>query len=177
MAIYLTGDTHFGHKLMAERRGYSDIDQMDADLIGRWNCTVDPDAIVYHLGDVSFRNSQATRDILDQLNGTIRLVRGNHDKSIKGSIQERFEWVKDLYTIKEDDMEFVCCHYPLMTWNRAHYGAYHLHGHSHGSLRAPETTRLDVGWDVWAKPLSLSRVVEELNGRQYLTADHHEKKT
>ena len=161
---------------MAEERRYPNIDEMDAAIVERWNRVVGEKDLVYHLGDVSFRNSTATRDILGRLNGTIRLIRGNHDKQIKGKAVERFEWIKDLYTIKEGDLRFVCCHYPMMTWDRAHYGVYHLHGHSHGSLGAPRTTRLDVGWDVWDQPIALSVAAAVLGQREYLIADHHGKR-
>ena len=42
----------------------------------------------------------------------------------------------------------VLCHYAMRVWNRAHHGAWHLYGHSHGKLpEAPTTLSMDVGVD------------------------------
>lgn len=43
---------------------------------------------------------------------------------------------------------YVLCHYPLREWDRKHYGAIHLHGHSHGNtIWAKGERALDVGVD------------------------------
>jgi len=55
-------------------------------------------------------------------------------------------------------------HYPLATWDRKHYGGWHLHGHSHGKHVAPGRL-LDVGVDMWEfRPVSMDEVVEQLEG-------------
>ena len=40
----------------------------------------------------------------------------------------------------------VLCHYPLASWDRRHHGAWHLHGHSHGTHQGTGCI-LDVGVD------------------------------
>jgi hypothetical protein len=52
-----------------------------------------------------------------------------------------------------DDMEMtgrrlpaVLCHYPLLHWDRSHYGALHFFGHSHNAGERRENC-LDVGVD------------------------------
>ena len=60
---------------------------------------------------------------------------------------DRFENVHEYGTeifIKDEDLksargsqgyqQFILSHYPILSWNRAHYGSIHLHGHCHGSL-------------------------------------------
>jgi hypothetical protein len=48
-------------------------------------------------------------------------------------------------------------------WNKAHYGAFHLYGHSHGSL-PPQGRSHDVGTNVWDyRPVTLAEVKERLD--------------
>ena len=53
MTVYFTADTHFSHKniLLYENRPYQSIEEMDNDLIEKWNKTVGKNDTVYHLGD------------------------------------------------------------------------------------------------------------------------------
>lgn len=113
--------------------------------------------------------------ILSRLNGNICLIKGNHDR-LKPEVRDRFCWVKDYYESKtEDGRKIVMCHYPFLTWNKAHHGAWMLHGHSHGNLRAPETTRMDVGIDTRDDfaPYSFDEIEKIMSKRSYLIVDHH----
>ena len=177
---FITADTHFGHRAMIRfaNRPFQSVDQMDDAMVKAWNAKVTPGAIVYHLGDFSFRKPADTIAILQRLNGTIRLVRGNHDKKgvLRADVASHFDWVRDLYESKcEDGTTIVMCHYPLMTWNRAHYGSLHCHGHSHGNLPDSGTTRVDVGVDTTADlaPLSFCELMGRFDGRSYQACDHH----
>jgi len=60
-AVFLTSDTHFGHAGVCrfteadgvtKIRPWTDPDEMDKEMIKRWNDTVRPNDKVYHLGDV-----------------------------------------------------------------------------------------------------------------------------
>ena len=79
--LFFTGDTHFGHRAVIKygKRPFADVDEMDAEMIRRWNVVVPPNGEVYHLGDVSFRKNAATLAILKRLNGRKHLLEGNHD--------------------------------------------------------------------------------------------------
>ena len=80
MTIYFTADTHWSHRLMARLRGFGeDIAAHDRFLVDEWNSTVWPGDTVYHLGDFAW-TLDAVREITPQLNGTIILIAGNHDK-------------------------------------------------------------------------------------------------
>lgn len=89
----IVSDTHFGHSNIIRycRRPYRDAQEMDEDLVRRWNAKVDPDDTVYHLGDVLFSASspvfkrvggedKGPRRVLERLNGKIVLIQGNHDR-------------------------------------------------------------------------------------------------
>lgn len=176
--IWVTSDTHFGHRQIIQycARPFSSREEMDEKLVENWNKRVKPKDDVYHLGDFCFGSRARCEELLEKLNGKIHLILGNHDKAIwkTESLRDRFVWVKDLHTLKWAGNRYILCHYPLLTWEGAHRGVYHLHGHSHGNLRAPETTRLDMGVDCWDyAPVDIDTIAETLSERKYKGVDHH----
>lgn len=154
--IYFTSDHHFGHKniIKFSERPFKDVNEMDEILIQKWNEKVNPEDEVYHLGDVGLTSSGKLRKILDRLNGKIYLINGNHEKSAQ-DCHTRFEWIKDYYelVVKDDEFErgeqlIVLSHYAMRVWNASHWGAYHLYGHTHGTLSDDPTSRsFDIGVD------------------------------
>jgi calcineurin-like phosphoesterase family protein len=176
---FVTADTHFGHSVVIKRgrRPFQSVEEMDAELIARWNAKVPKTARVYHLGDFAFVRSARVLEILSQLNGRILIVRGNHDRrTVKGAVAAAFDDVRDHYESKtEDGVKVVMSHYPFVTWNMARYGAWMLHGHCHGNLADAGLRRLDVGLDVHPsyEPFSFEEIAERMEGRQYVAVDHH----
>ena len=83
MNIWFTSDTHFNHRniIPYERQHYSDVDEMNRDLIARWNARVQAGDIIYHLGDFALGSFGDLAPIVEQLNGDIQLCLGNHDWS------------------------------------------------------------------------------------------------
>jgi calcineurin-like phosphoesterase family protein len=89
------------------------------------------------------------------LNGKIHLILGNHDKAIKGALKDSFESVSSYseITIQDPELDTKKCriimfHYPIERWCAKHFGAIHVHGHSHGTCPTPRgMARIDVGVD------------------------------
>lgn len=79
--LFLTSDTHFGHENIIKycSRPFTSADEMDAEMITRWNIVVQPDDVVIHLGDIAFKNRRQVEEIVSKLNGKVYLVVGNHD--------------------------------------------------------------------------------------------------
>lgn len=157
--LFFTSDSHFGHHNIIEycqrnlKLFFDDVDEMNSVLIKRWNDIVPKDGIVFHLGDFFFMISAIEAvEILDQLNGTIYWVKGNHDRS-KIYKACSYDKLPDRIEITVDDSELetpqliVLDHFPLYTWNREHHGAWHLHGHCHGTFNHPNIKAIDVGVD------------------------------
>ena len=154
--IYFTSDHHFGHKniIRFSERPFSDVDEMNEELIKRWNEKIKPEDEVYHLGDVGLMSQGKLREILDRLNGKIYLINGNHENAAQ-ACHTRFEWIKDYYELVIKDDEFprgeqliVLSHYAMRVWNASHWGSYQLYGHSHGTLPDdPNLLSFDVGVD------------------------------
>lgn len=83
MTVFFTADTHFSHRSMVERKWrpqYSTVAEMDEDLIARWNETVGPKDVVWHLGDWALGNPVQHLTLVNRLHGRKHLVTGNHDK-------------------------------------------------------------------------------------------------
>jgi calcineurin-like phosphoesterase family protein len=154
--IWFTSDHHFGHKNIIEfsKRPFASVDEMNAEMVKRWNEKVGQDDLVYHIGDFALMSSGKVRQLRSQLNGRICLIKGNHESSALGC-PDCFEWIKDYYelTVSDNDAHkgqrfIVLFHYAMRVWNASHYGTWHLYGHSHGDLPDDETSlSFDVGVD------------------------------
>ena len=70
--IFFTSDLHFGHEnvLRFDHRPFASVEEMDDELIRRWNAKVAPGDLVYVLGDLIWksRNDDAP-GLLRSLNG------------------------------------------------------------------------------------------------------------
>lgn len=152
MSYWFVGDSHFGHFNIIKycKRPFQTVEEMDWTMIKRWNERVSPNDTVYHLGDVSFhRDRSHTLHLLNNLNGKIILIRGNHDKLKSDLVKARFESIHDYLELKINNQLIVMCHYPFLRWNKGHRGSWSIHGHSHGGINQLNkgTRRLDVGVD------------------------------
>lgn len=173
MSTFFTSDTHFGHANIIKHcnRPFKDSEEMDTEMIRIWNATVSPGDCVYHLGDFCFRGRPAEY-YLSKLNGNIKFVWGNHDQALKGRKDLDIEHLRE---IKIEGQSIVLCHYAMKVWNKSHHGAWHLYGHSHGSL--PEDNNslsFDVGVDCWGyTPLSFHMVESVMKRKTFVPIDHH----
>lgn len=147
LSTWIISDTHLGHKNILQFEpsrleqmkidGYSS-EEHDQWIVDTWNKTVKPGETVLHLGDFAFKG---VADYIDQLNGNIILVLGNHDDKPHHSkfdgcdVFDGFYWAQgDLVNkvqhpdpmfsgfIKEfNDKKYLFSHYPLFDddeWDR-----------------------------------------------------------
>lgn len=183
--LWFTADLHLGHEniIKFSKRPYQSVDEMDQALLDNWNeCVKETDDIVV-IGDLAFFQASNLKRWMNQANGNKFLIRGNHDmKKVNEDIQKKFIWVKDLYTMKVADPDAIggnqfiaLCHYAFRTWDKKHYGAWNLHGHSHGSLpMLPGHKQLDVGVDVWNyRPVSYDTIKRIMADIEDKPVDHH----
>ena len=190
MAYFWTSDTHWGHKGIIKHmnRPFVDVDAMSEAMIERWNSVVGPKDHIFHLGDLSFLKPEPTAAILRRLNGTKYWVTGNHDKTLiaKPPVTACFHHISAYAELKinlgnvegAEPQRIVMSHYPMMTWNKSHYGSWMLHGHCHGSLRHPGSMKLmDVGADCNnLTPFSLDQITAYMAPRGITNLDHHQKR-
>jgi len=162
MAIFFTSDTHFGHggALGLYRRPFASVAAMNEGLVARWNETVGPDDVVWHLGDFAIRQRPAVMSaLLARLQGLKHLVAGNNDPLATREI-EGWQSVQPYLEIEVDGVSLVLCHYPFRSWRGMGKGWLNLHGHSHGRMK-PQPRQFDVGVDVWGfRPVTLSEILQ-----------------
>lgn len=79
--IYFIADTHFNHANIIKlgSRPFQDVNEMNEELINRWNKKVKRGDNVYHLVDFAFGKYNDINNIRLRLNGKVHLIIGNHD--------------------------------------------------------------------------------------------------
>lgn len=130
-------------------RPYSSVEEMNEDLIARWNSVVQPDDKVWHLGDFALKASKEQVTMLvNRLNGHIRLVMGNHDcHSIKWYQECGFNRVYDRPVVWHDF--WILSHQPP-EWTDMSGPYAWLYGHVHNrpEFRVWSPRTCNVGVDV-----------------------------
>lgn len=132
--LFFTSDTHFGHANIIRfcNRPFASVEEMDEELIRRWNETVPPDGIVFHLGDFCHGGSSAWNNILYRLNGKIFLILGNHDfKNVRQGYMSRFEYVTQQMVIHVGGQPIMLNHNPFLAYGGAYRDVWQLFGHVH----------------------------------------------
>lgn len=82
--MFFTADQHFNHSNIIRLcdRPFDDVDHMQTEMIRRWNFRVDPNDVVYVLGDFYMGRPTGAREMFARLNGNIHVIPGGHDKWI-----------------------------------------------------------------------------------------------
>lgn len=156
--LWFVSDLHFYHKnilnFSPETRPFSDVDEMNNALITSWNDKVSLTDEVWMLGDFCFGSPTKACRILEQLNGRINIIKGNHDniKFLKRATEEGLiESWRDYRRMKVNGTNVILFHYPIYSWDMMFHGGYHLFGHVHGNMdgmiRDDGKAWLDVGID------------------------------
>lgn len=129
--IFVCSDSHFYHENIIKycNRPYSSVDEMNADMIEKWNSVVGSDDIIIHLGDFCFGGKEKIKNIFNQLNGKIDLVMGNHDKlKIKDYYEIGFHRVYDRPILF--DNFYIMSHVPVQ-WIKDGDVYANIYGHVH----------------------------------------------
>jgi len=142
-AIFLTSDTHFGHAGVChflreegtKLRPWDNPEDMDEEMVKRWNDTVRPNDKVYHLGDVVI-NRKALK-ILDRLNGDKVLIKCNHDIFKLNDYSPYFRDIRSYHVMNGT----ILSHIPLHESALYRFGT-NIHGHTHSNrVMKPNPTR------------------------------------
>ena len=159
---WIIADTHFGHSniIKYENRPYLDVDEMNQNLIRSWNNSVKKDDIIYHLGDVSFKNKECTKGVVSKLNGIKTLIMGNHDYQTAPPRwwRECFDFViNGSLLIKEF---IILSHKPIYLSENVPF--VNIHGHTHGDKTyLPTNKRFCSSVEmIGYKPILLSDIIK-----------------
>lgn len=138
--IFFTSDLHFGHEnvLTFDNRPFANVDEMDRELLRRWNAKVGKGDLVYVLGDMIWKSRNGSaHELIKSLNGQIILIKGNHDRFLHNSAaKSALSGIKDyddiVVTLEDGEKKrCILSHYYMPLYNSHRYQGIHLHGHSH----------------------------------------------
>lgn len=142
--IYLISDSHFFHFNIIKycHRPYKTVEEMNEDIIEKWNSVVNPGDVVWHLGDFAFfskKDHEKIYKLIQNLNGDINLLLGNHDRHVSNNLQFWYDlgfnkvWDKPFLFMDQ----YIFSHEPLITKNGIdltyHPKLKNIHGHVHNS--------------------------------------------
>lgn len=162
MTVFFSSDHHFGHANIIKycNRPYADSDEMNRDMVLRWNSKVQPEDTVYYLGDFVMSPAHFLR-MAGRLNGRKILIPGNHDSPFHG---KKIEEYGKYFEIRDKEIEvegFHLCHLPYSgDHDKERYPQFRpkpregldlLHGHCHTSWTFKlhgNNVMLNVGVDV-----------------------------
>lgn len=132
-SVFLTSDTHFGHlgvcRFMradgvTKLRPWDTPQDMDEEMVTRWNAVVRPSDKVYHLGDVVI--NRRALPTLARLNGDKVLIKGNHDIF---KLDDYLPYFRDVRAYHVMDGK-ILSHIPLYRDGLMRFGV-NIHGHLH----------------------------------------------
>lgn len=170
--VHYTSDLHFGHRLVADLRGFASTDEHD-DLVGaRWRRAVRPDDTVWVLGDLAVTGIRVRlADVLGRiadLPGTKHLILGNHDTAHpkhrdshrhQRTYLEVFDSVQVMARRRIEGADVMLSHYPYfgdhsaldrdIQYRLRDAGRWLLHGHLHTTERVTGPRQVHVGLDAW----------------------------
>jgi len=187
MNIWITSDSHYGHKNISSKevstwksgyRNFKSLSQMNETLIKNINDCVKEGDILYHLGDFAFGNKNSVIEFRNSLIcKNIHLIYGNHDEHIikDKELQDLFSSTQDVFQGYLGKTKFYMSHYSHRVWPGSHRSTIHLYGHSHGSI-SDFGKSMDVGIDCHKefRPYHLQEIITIMNKREISKVDHHE---
>lgn len=186
MSVYLISDTHFGHGNIIDYcdRPFSSLNEMESEIISRWNSKVRHNDTVLFGGDLAMAPAGKASEYAKKLNGNLVLITGNHDSFSKWKASfpvlesEYFQ-----YGYYGEEYEFYYSHWPdnyneqnsrgdnreepkysqLPSW----FEGWEIHGHVHNNdlknypLIEPDEKRINVGAELLDyTPIELNELIE-----------------
>lgn len=182
---WLTSDHHFFHRRLNDvycqaTRGFTSVEEMNAQLIARWNESISPDDEVLVVGDVFVTRRASLEErvgILGMLHGRKTLIRGNHDEDLRPFTLAGWSIVDHIWMERDrvlvihkgpdpqygrEELRLVGELDPLLT----------VHGHDHRHDVPDKPGCLNVCVDRWdLRPVPWTVVEEHLRTAHGLTPD------
>jgi len=198
---YFISDLHFNHRNICRGtsswenkegcRDFETLEEMNETILKCISDTVPEDGVLINGGDILFGDKKQIHYFLSRIKvKEHHFIFGNHDDWIQKSanvVHSDYETenICDLFTTTNHYMEILCSlkgggwkqvnlfHYPLKSWNNVNKGAYAITGHEHGDWPYEEwELGLDVGWEVFKRPISFYEV-QEIMAKKQSKKIHH----
>lgn len=167
--IFLTADTHFGHRRLVDWGRPEDFNEL---IVSNWNRVVSKKDIVLHLGDLTMINAEETLKYTSRLNGIKYMVLGNHDdRSVTWYNSMGFIVLPAIFKVLGNKygeyLKLLFTHVPEGSipadWINIHG---HMHNNSHRGV-VDRFNHIDIGVDCFDfTPVKLSKVLEIVKHEQ-----------
>lgn len=185
---YFMADMHLSHKNLCKgtsewksgnTRDFPDLDSMNNAIIDSVNANVKESDHLFLLGDSLFGKKNRFHEFFNRINcKNLYYVFGNHSDYIRNDQEKlsRFKWSGDYLEISIHGQFIVLFHYPISEWRDCNKSSWCLCGHSHGNnhesnYKTSKYKCLDVGWDVFNRPVSFSEIRTIMNKKE--NKGHH----
>lgn len=154
---------------------------MNQGLIDLYNSVIEPEDIVMWLGDCAFMSSKKFKVIMERLNGSKILIRGNHDHSPGKMVKLGFDLVLDECHMIIAGRTCRLKHYPYLGGEPRDCrqddryadrrppkvdGEILIHGHTHAPRKIYKNM-IHVGVDAWDCKPALYEEVESIIQNQF----------
>lgn len=137
---FVIADPHFGHKGVTQflredgtkLRPWDNPEEMDEELVKRWNAVVGVNDRVNLLGDVVINRRCLVT--LGRLNGRKRLIKGNHDIFKLADYLPYFDDIAAYHVMKTPQGgKLIMSHIPIHPESLGRWGL-NIHGHLHANV-------------------------------------------
>lgn len=138
MTTFYISDLHFGHEATCTKfkrndgtplRPFSCAQEMDEEMVRRWNSVVSPSDKVYVLGDVAMKKQHL--ETVGRCHGKKTLIRGNHDIF---EARDYLKYFSEIHGVRyPESRDFVMSHIPLHPGSVAERYKFNVHGHLHAN--------------------------------------------
>lgn len=125
--VRFIADYHFGHKFMANLRGFKDVSTMNEYIVSEHNKVVCKKDITYILGDITMETAK-WYFYLDQMNGRKIAILGNHDSP--KHVSELLKYVEKVGAMIKYKGIFLT-HCPIHPQELEYRVSRNIHGHLH----------------------------------------------
>ena len=178
--IWVISDLHLNHdrKFIYQERGFKSIEDMNCAIIKNWNNVIAPSDDIYVLGDLCLGGSDSldkNKELIEKLNGTLHIVRGNHDTFAR---LEMYRGCKNVVEVENviyldyKNYHFYMSHYPTITSTLEKDSLEHCLLNLYGHIHEKEHFYKDmpfmycVGCDAHdCKPILLDDIIKEMKNK------------
>jgi len=166
--VYFSADLHLGHSNIIKytNRPFKNVEEMDDTILSNFAAVIKPEDSLWLLGDTCF-TGRDLRNYMRRIPCRKYLIKGNHDP--KQFDKDIFDGVYDVKMITVAGQAIWLSHYAHLIWPQSHYGAWHLYGHTHGTLQPELGWSTDVGVDNNNyQPVSMEDLATKFSKREFV---------
>jgi calcineurin-like phosphoesterase family protein len=203
--VLFWGCMHYGHDPkwdvpIWKTRGYNSSFEHDEGLIRNWNNKANASTIGFLLGDTIFGHNADDRlvSLFRRLNfKELYILPGNHQAGYKQLIEsvqdntllpsaseyKQVHFVPNYLETVVNGQAIVMSHFPILSWNGAGKGVYHIFAHVHGNLNRSELGRAylktglqhEISVENCPSPITFGELKAEMRKKVRSCPDHHDE--